>query len=44
MNLKLKIIYRAVKIRLNDGEVLEDILNSYTKLTENEKQIIIDNL
>lgn len=38
MNAKLKIIARAVIIRLNDGEDLEDILESYPALKEDEKR------
>ena len=34
--IQLKIILRAVKIRMAAGEELEDILASYTKLTEEE--------
>lgn len=44
MDLKLKIIYRAVKIRLANGEELNSILASYTKLTQEEIKIIKNNL
>lgn len=37
MSAKLKIIARAIVIRLNNGEDLEDILNSYPALNEIEK-------
>ncbi len=38
MSLKMKIMLRAVKIRMEQGEELEAILASYPKLTEAEKQ------
>lgn len=38
MSAKLKIIARAILIRLNDGEDLEDILDSYPALKEDEKR------
>ena len=37
MSLKLKIMLKAVKIRMEKGEELEAILQSYPKLTEEEK-------
>lgn len=37
MSSKLKIIARAVNIRLNNGESLHAILSSYPSLTEEEK-------
>ena len=37
MSLKLKIIAKAVIIRMNNGEDLEDILLSYPALEEGEK-------
>lgn len=43
-NLKLKIIEKAIKIKLNRGENLEDILNSYKNLSEEEKDIIRKNI
>lgn len=38
MTAKLKIIARAIIIRINNGEELEDILRSYPALNELEKQ------
>ena len=38
MSTKLKIIARAATIRMNNGETLEDILESYPALTEGEKE------
>ena len=40
MSPKMRIMVKAVKIRLGRGEELEDILSSYPKLTEEEKQTI----
>lgn len=42
--LKLKIIEKAIKIKLNRGENLEDILKSYKNLSEEEKNIIRKNI
>ena len=42
--IQLKIILRAVKIRMAAGEELEDILASYTKLTEEDIKFIKDNI
>lgn len=39
--LQLKIIYNACVIRLDRGEDLQDILNSYPKLSEEERQELI---
>lgn len=39
---KLKIIVRGVKIKVQRGEDLEEILESYENLTEEEKQQIRD--
>lgn len=39
--LQLKIIYNACVIRLERGEDLQDIINSYPKLSEEEKQELI---
>ena len=39
-NIQKNIIMRAVKIRLDAGEDLETILNSYQKLTAAEKDEI----
>ena len=37
MSLKLKIILKAVQIRLDRGEELDEILDSYKNLTDEEK-------
>ena len=37
MNAKLKIIAKAVMIRMDNGELLEEILLSYPALDEREK-------
>ena len=42
--IKLKIMVKAVRIRLANGEELEDILASYPALTEEDKQQIRDAL
>lgn len=42
--MQLKIILRAVKIRMAAGEELEDILASYTKLTEEDIKYIKENI
>lgn len=39
-NIQKKIILRAVKIRIDNGENLDDILKSYPKLTDEEKEEI----
>lgn len=41
MNVKLKIIARAINIRLGNGEDLDSILKSYPALTEEEKGELI---
>lgn len=38
MSAKLKIIARAITIRINKGESLEEILESYPALTWGEKE------
>lgn len=40
MSPKLRLIAKAVEIRLDQGESLDDILNSYPRLTEKEKKEI----
>lgn len=40
MNEKLKVIIYGIKVKLNRGERLEDILASYTKLADEEKDFI----
>ena len=42
--LQMKIIYNACKIRMSRGEDPIEIVNSYEKLTETEKQLILDEL
>lgn len=37
---KLSIITAGIQVKLNRGEELEDILSSYTKLSEEEKNQI----
>lgn len=41
---RLNIFVRAIKIKLDRGEKIEDILASYVKLTEEEIGEIRDNL
>ena len=38
--IKLKIMISAVKIRMKAGEALEDIMTSYTALTDEDKESI----
>lgn len=38
--IKMKIMVNAVKIRMRNGELLDDILESYTALTEDERRNI----
>lgn len=40
MNSKLKMICRGIEVKLDRGEELEDILASYVKLNEEEKDMI----
>lgn len=39
-NIQKSIIIRAVQIRMRNGEDTEEILNSYTKLTDEEREEI----
>ena len=39
-NAMLKIYVRVIEKRMSEGEELEDILNDYPKLTEDEKNKI----
>lgn len=39
-NVQLNIMYRAVKIRVQNGEGLETVLGSYKKLTDEDKEAI----
>ena len=43
-NIKLKIVIRGIRIKLYRGENLEDILESYVNLTEEEKDFIRKNI
>ncbi len=38
--LRLQLMVKAVRIRLKNGEELEDILAGYSKLTEEDKKAI----
>lgn len=40
--LAFKIVKKAVKIRLNRGETLDDILNSYPKLSQAQADEILE--
>lgn len=40
MNSKLKLICKGIEVKLNRGEDLEEILATYTKLTDAEKDTI----
>lgn len=42
MNAKLKIISKAILIRIDKGETLEDILDSYPALTDEDKTVLRD--
>lgn len=42
--LQLKVIQSAVAIRVRRGEDIEYVLDSYTKLTDDERAIIYANL
>ena len=42
MNTRLKIISKAVLIRINNGEDLNDILESYPALTDADKQTVTE--
>lgn len=37
---KLKIMVKAVEIRIKNGEEIDDILDSYPKLTDDDKAYI----
>ena len=39
-NVQLMIMYRAIKIRMKNGEELEDIFDSYKKLTDEDKEAL----
>lgn len=43
-NIMLKIVMRAVKSRVKAGEELEDVLDSYPRLTRSERKEIIEEL
>lgn len=40
MSTRLKVIMYGIKVKLSRGENLEDILESYTKLSDEEKELI----
>lgn len=40
--IQLRIIMKAVEIRIANNEDIDEILNSYTKLSQEEKQFIKD--
>ena len=42
--LQLKIIFNACKIRVLRGEDINEVIDSYEKLTSDERQIIFDQL
>lgn len=42
--LQLKIIYNAVVIRVQRGESAVDVINSYEKLSNDEKKILYESL
>lgn len=39
-DLQLKVIKKAVIIRINNGENIDNILSSYTKLSDEERTVI----
>lgn len=41
---KLNVILYGIKIKINRGENVEDILNTYVKLTDEEKDYIRNNV
>jgi len=44
MTARLKVIMYGIKVKLSRGEKLEDILESYTKLSDEEKELIRNEL
>lgn len=44
MESKMNVIIYGIRIKLKKGEVLEDILSGYIKLTDEEKDYIRKNL
>ena len=44
MSTRLKVIMYGIKVKLSRGEKLEDILESYTKLSGEEKEFIRNEL
>ncbi len=44
MTAKLKVIIYGIKVKLSRGEKLEEILESYTKLSNEEKEFIRNEL
>ena len=43
-DLKLKILLTGIKLKIERGEILDDILLSYTNLTQVEKDEIISQI
>ncbi len=39
-DIQLRILMRAIKIRMSRGEAIDDILASYPRLTDSEKSVI----
>lgn len=40
----LRIVERAIRIRINSGETVEDAVNYYTKLSDKQKKDLINKL
>lgn len=40
MSIKLRIMLRAMRLRMSAGETAEEILNSYPRLSEAEKEVL----
>jgi len=40
MTLKMRILIRGIENKISNGELLEDILESYINLTDEEKEVI----
>ena len=44
MTLKLKLLYRVVRRRVERGEDLSEVLKDYPRLTEEQRDEIIENV
>lgn len=44
MTLKLKLLYRVVRRRVERGEDLSEVLKDYPRLTEKQRDEIIENV